>query len=98
MSKNDAINYPVQGAAFHCLLWSFIEISRILEERNMNSKLICQIHDAVILDVVPNELEDVKKLVQQVMCVDLKKHWDWIIVPLRVEFDIGEVNKSWAYL
>lgn len=98
MGKNDAINYPVQGAAFHCLLWSFIRITDILEQSGMKSRIIGQIHDAIIFDIFPPELEKVKKIATKVMTVDLPKAWKWIIVPLRVEFDVGEVDKSWAFL
>ena len=96
MSKNDVSNYPVQGAAFHCLLWSFIEIDRISREENWNTKLIGQIHDAIILDVDPAELEHVKKTVRRVTCEDLPKAWSWIIVPLDIEMEICPVDGSWV--
>jgi DNA polymerase I-like protein with 3'-5' exonuclease and polymerase domains len=98
MDKKNVGNYPIQGAASHCLLWSFIRVTQLLEEKNMQTKLICQIHDALILDIYPPELEEVQKMVNYVMCVEVKEVWDWIIVPLAVEFDVGEIDKSWAYL
>ena len=98
MSENDAINYPIQGAAFHCLLWSYIRIDSILEQKKLKSKLIGQIHDAIVLDVHPDEVVQVMTICKQVMTVDLPNTWKWINVPMEVEFDLGEVDVSWASL
>ena len=96
MGKNDCINYPVQGAAFHCLLWAFTEIDRISQEENWRTRLVGQIHDSMILDVHPDELEYVVKVVHRVTCEDLPAHWPWIIVPLEVEIELCPVDGSWA--
>jgi DNA polymerase I-like protein with 3'-5' exonuclease and polymerase domains len=96
MGKNDCINYPVQGAAFHCLLWSFIEMDKRLTENKMDTKLIGQIHDSMILDVNPSELEEVQRMVRKITCEDLANTWKWIIVPLDVEIETYEVNGNWT--
>jgi hypothetical protein len=94
MKKNEVINYAVQGAAFHCLLWSFIQLDKILTG-NYKSRLIGQIHDAVILDIHPDELEEVAHIIKRVTCKDLLKAWPWISVPLDVEADLCPVDGSW---
>ncbi len=96
MRKNEAINYPVQGSAFHCLLWSFIHLDKILKQKRYKSRLIGQIHDAIVIDVDPSELNDVCFLLKKTMTIDLPKAWEWIIVPLDIEIDISEVGGSWA--
>ena len=96
MGKNDAINYPVQGAAFHCLLWSFIRLDQLIMEQGLNTRLIGQIHDAVVLDVDPKELTIVKHMVKDVTTRELPENWKWINVPLEVDADIAGVDKSWA--
>lgn len=96
MTRNEAINIPIQGSAFHCLLWSFIEIDRIARKENWDSHLVGQIHDAILLDVLPDELERVIEVAKQVACHDLLEAWDWIIVPLEIEADICDVNKPWS--
>lgn len=97
MKKNEVINYPVQGAAFHCLLWSFIQLDKILVG-NYKSRLIGQIHDAVILDVHPDELEEIGYIIKKVTCRDLPEAWKWICVPLSVDADAGTVDGSWNTL
>jgi uracil-DNA glycosylase family 4 len=96
MSKNDAINYPVQGAAFHCLLWTFTRLTRVMKEKGMRSRLIGQIHDALVLDVHPDELLEVYALVQDVGVRQLKEAFKWINVPLELEAELCPVDGSWA--
>lgn len=96
MSKNDVTNYPVQGAAFHCLLWSFIQLTNALYETGMKTKVIGQIHDSIILDVDPAELEKVLKIARKITTTDLRNHWKWISVPLDVDAEICPVDASWA--
>lgn len=97
MTRNECLNIPIQGAAFHCLLWSFIEVDRIAyEEEQWDSKPIGQIHDEMILDVHPEELLHVAKIVHRVTCKDLRNHWNWIIIPLQIEADLCAIDSSWA--
>lgn len=96
--KNEVINYPVQGAAFHCLLWCFIRLDEIFQQRGFKTRMLGQIHDAIVLDVSPPELAEISKIIYQVTSVELAKTWDWIIVPLHVEAELGEPDASWATL
>ena len=67
-----------------------------MQEEKWDSRIIGQIHDAIILDVHPDELEHVKKVIHRVTCEDLPKAWKWIIVPLEIEIECCPVDKSWA--
>lgn len=95
LKRNEVINRPIQGSAFHCLLWSFIRLTEISEEENWDSKLIGQIHDSILIDLNPDERDMVVKTVKRVMCEDIRKEWDWLIIPLDVEFAISPVDSSW---
>lgn len=95
MGKNDAINYPVQGSAFHCLLWSLIRIQAILSKRKMKTLIVGQIHDSIVADVPATELYSYLKLAKHVMTVQLLKKWPWIIVPLTIEAEVTPKNGSW---
>ena len=96
MDKKDTSNYPIQGSAFHCLLWSFIQVDRWLMENKMDTKLIGQIHDSMILDVNPSELAEVAAKIKEITCKELPKHWSWIIVPLDVDLECSPVDSPWA--
>jgi len=96
LSRNDATNYPIQGAAFHCLLWSFIELDKLIQRKGWKSRIIGQIHDAIIFDAHPDELDELVKETVRITCDELPKTWDWINVPLSVDFEICDVDASWA--
>lgn len=95
MGRNDVINYPVQGSAFHCLLWSLIQLNRWLRKNKMRSKIVGQIHDSIVADVHEDELEDYLAQAKQIMTQDLLKKWKWIIVPLDVEAEVTPVDGTW---
>ena len=95
MRRNDLINYPIQGSAFHVLLWSLIQIHKYMIENKFESFIVGQVHDSIIFDVEPDEILDLKKIIRQISCIDIRKHWDWIIVPLNIEAEITEINCGW---
>lgn len=96
MRKNAVINYPVQSAAFHCLLWSFTKMTDWLEENNMQTCIIGQIHDAIVFDVYPPELEVVSKRLVEITTKELPEAFPWIIVPLQIDAELCPVDASWA--
>lgn len=96
MKKNFVINYPVQSAAFHCLLWSLIEGTKALKREKMDSVIVGQIHDAIVFDVNPKELNKLIKIMNCIMCNDVRQYWPWIIVPLEIGAEICPVDGSWA--
>lgn len=96
MRKNEVINYPIQGAAFHCLLWSYIRLNRIIKKKKYKSKIIGQIHDAMVIDVVPDELMDLSRDIKYITTRELIETWDWINVPLDIEAEICQPGGSWA--
>jgi DNA polymerase I-like protein with 3'-5' exonuclease and polymerase domains len=94
-NRNSVTNYPIQGSAFHCLLWSLIQINRRLRKYKFKSKLVGQIHDSMISDDQVNELRDVMEIVEQVTTVELRQHYTWLEVPLEVEYEICPIDKPW---
>jgi DNA polymerase-1 len=95
MSRKQVINSPIQGTAFHCLLWSFIRLDMLQQAQDWDSRLIGQIHDDIVTDIHPKELQHVAKVIEQVTCEDLLEEWKWIIVPLKVEMDLCEIDQPW---
>lgn len=95
MRKNEAINYPVQGSAFHCLLQGLIWLQQEITRRCMKTKLIGQVHDSVVADVPDNELTDYLNLCQELFVLRLKERWKWLTIPLVIEAEVSPVNGSW---
>lgn len=93
--RNATVNYPVQGSAFHCLLWALIRVNRMLRSRGMKSMVVGQIHDSLLGDVLIEELGEYLKIVEHVTTVLLRKAFPWLIVPLEIEYEISPPGMSW---
>lgn len=94
-SRNQCTNFPVQGSAFHCLLWTLIQVNKALRRYKMRSKVVGQIHDSLIGDVREDELANYLSIVEEVVTVRLRKHYEWLVVPLEVEYEICPSGASW---
>lgn len=95
MKRTEVINYPIQGAAFHCNLWCFIETVKALKKYKMKSKVIGQIHDSIISDVLSKELKDYYDITQEIACEKLAKAWTWINVTMGIEVEVAPPGASW---
>ena len=96
MTRNEVINYPIQGDAFHCLLWSLIELRKELKKQKMKTLIVGQIHDSIVSDVPKEETDDYINMTQEIMVERLMKEWDWIIVPLNIDTEASPVDGNWA--
>lgn len=94
--KNEVINLPVQGAAFHCLLWSLIEIQEYLNKHKMQTLIINEVHDSLMLDGPDEEIQDLLPVVKKIMTKNIRKAWKWLIVPLEIECELCPIDGSWA--
>lgn len=95
MKRTEVINYPVQGIAFHILLWSMIRLQEECSRLGMEALIIGQVHDSIIADVPDNEVEDFLNLARHIMSVEVRKHWDWISIPLKIDPGVAPVGASW---
>lgn len=93
--RNQVINFPVQGSAFHCLLWCLIQIQKALRKYKMKTKIVGQIHDSIVADIHCKELNDFLQLAFEIMTVKLPQAWKWIIVPMKVEAELAPPGASW---
>lgn len=92
MSKNDVNNYPIQGSAFHCLLWCLIQLQKEIKRRGMKSLIVLQIHDSILIDAVESEVAEIVAMAREIMTKAILKHWKWLIVPLEVEVELSTTN------
>lgn len=95
LGKNQSLNYPIQGPAFHCLLWSLVQLDRWLRAGRMDSRPVAQIHDAVLFDVHPEETQALVARSRIIMRDRIREEWDWVALPLDIETEITPVNGSW---
>lgn len=94
--RNKVINRPIQGSAFHILLQALIWFQKAVEKRKMETMIIGQIHDAMVMDGPPQEIPEVNAILNRIMDKKIRNHWPWIIVPVALEAEISEINGNWA--
>lgn len=85
--KRAAMNAPIQGTAADLIKLAMLRIDKKMTELNLKSKMILQVHDELIFDVVPEEekimLDLVVSEMENAMALD---------VPLKVQSQFG---KTW---
>lgn len=96
MNDRQCSNYPIQGTAFHCLLWSFIQVHKFIKAKRLNSRLIGQVHDSMILDVDPVERDYLLRYIKWVSTIKIRKEFSWINVPLKVEAEGAGIDEPWS--
>ena len=67
VAERNAINAPIQGSAADIMKLAMIEIYRRFKAEGIESKMILQVHDEVVVDTLRSELDRVKQIVQQSM-------------------------------
>jgi len=84
-AERAAINAPMQGTAADLIKLAMIAVQAWLENERLQSRLIMQVHDELILEVPQNELAQVKQKLRELMCgvAELK-------VPLEVGLGEGQ--------
>ncbi len=93
--KNAVNNAGIQGSAFHALLWSFNRIHEELPAIGKRNRILGQVHDSIILNVHPDDLQDVLGLIREISTERVRKHWGWINVPLEVDAEASPVDGTW---
>ena len=79
-----ALNTPIQGTAVDILKKAMVELYSEFNKRKLASKILLQVHDELIINVKNNELDEVKKLVRDIMENTFK-----LDVPLKVDIETG---------
>ncbi len=79
-----ALNTPIQGTAADILKKAMVEIYDEFNKRGLKSKMIIQVHDELVFNVLDSELEEVKDVVRNIMENTFK-----LSVPLKVEMEVG---------
>jgi DNA polymerase I len=86
--ERQAMNAGIQGLAADIFKVALVRIETALEDVGMDSRLILQVHDEVLLDVPPTEHDGAAKLVVEAMSGAVE-----LSVPLEVNLSFG---KTWA--
>ena len=87
------LNYPVQGFSADLVQLSCIRAFRLFKAQNLRSKLILTVHDSIVVDTHPDEIEQVKIILTEAMTKvgeESEKLFNYkIVVPLDIEISGG---------
>ncbi|MBR5018665.1 MAG: DNA polymerase I [Bacteroidales bacterium] len=67
LAERNAINAPIQGGAADIIKLAMIAVSRRLSAEGLRSRMVLQVHDELVFDVVPDERDRIVDLVKQEM-------------------------------
>ena len=87
MAERMALNAPIQGSAADIVKSAMLKVDKVLKENDLKSRILLQVHDELVIEVWPKELETVKTLVK----TEMGKAAD-LLVPLDVSIGVGS---SW---
>lgn len=98
LTRNQLYNYPIQGTAFHVLLWAMIQIHGQSVAEEWLSYVMWQVYDAMPLAIHPSEQQYVLSTVDDIMVDKAQEYFPWINTPLKVEMEITGVDGTYADL
>ena len=84
-AERTAVNTPLQGTAADLIKLAMLRIDQALRDRKLKSQMTLQVHDELLFDVVPDEADELQKLVKQEM-----EHVAEFTVPIIAEVGIGQ--------
>jgi len=86
-AERAAINMPIQGTAADMIKVAMIRIDGDLRKKKLRSRMLLQVHDELVFEIPPAELEAMKTLVTERM-----RHAMPLNVPVNVDLGVG---KNW---
>lgn len=87
VAERAALNAPIQGTAADIIKVAMINVARSLREARLKSRMLLQVHDELVLEVVESERDHVEQLVRHEMSSAIE-----LSVPLEVSVGTG---RSW---
>ena len=92
MAQRAALNAPIQGSAADVIKLAMLAVDAALASSKLRSRVLLQVHDELVLEIVDEERDEVARLVADAMggAADLK-------VPLAVSIGVGDNWHSAAH-
>ena len=88
MAERMALNAPIQGSAADIIKVAMLAVHRRIREQGLRSRMLLQVHDELLFEAAPGELDRLRELVHTEMCEAFE-----LTVPLEVSMGTG---RSWA--
>lgn len=96
-NQTQIVNYPVQSFGNDLVQLSCIRTQRRLKELGLKSLLILSVHDSIVIDTAPDEVEAVNEVLTWAMTGVLEEatqRWSYeFVLPLGIDIEVG---KTWS--
>ena len=91
-----AINAPIQGSASEIMRLAMIRLEKkLLDKKNIKSKMLIQIHDELIFEVPKSDEKTMIKIIKEEMMSVAKSDYHSFSTPLTVDVNVGN---NWGML
>jgi DNA polymerase-1 len=91
-----AINAPIQGSASEIMRLAMIRLQKkLIEQKNLNSKMLLQIHDELIFEVPKKDEKMMIKIIKEEMTSVAHSDYHSFSTPLTVDVNVGD---NWGLL
>ena len=87
-----ALNSPIQGSAADIIKLAMLAVERRMREAQLTSRMLLQVHDELVIEVAPGELDQVREIVEDGMDSAYE-----LSVPLEVGIGIGRTWREAAH-
>ena len=84
MGERMAMNTPIQGTSADIMKMAMINVYNRFKKENIESKILLQVHDEIIVDAKNSELDKIKAIIKE----EMEQVYN-LSVPLKVEIDTG---------
>ncbi len=91
-----AINAPIQGSASEIMRLAMIRLEKkLINQKNIKSKMLLQIHDELIFEVLKNDKDTMVNIIKEEMMSVTKSDYHSFSTPLTVDVNVGD---NWGML
>lgn len=89
MDRKQCTNYPIQGTSFHLLLYTAYKVIAEIKKRGLQTLVVAQIHDSLILDIPIEEIEIIKEMLSRIVGT-LHEVFTWMDFPMGLDLELSK--------
>ena len=88
--QNQAVNFPISSTANDLTIHSLVEIGQWLEEQKLDAYLINTVHDSIVIEARPKDIQRISEKCQEIMASIPQKYLTGLDIPFRADVEVGD--------
>ncbi len=89
MDSKQCTNYPIQGTSFHLLVYTAVQFWKECNKRGLETLIVGQVHDSLILDIPVEEIDEVKEILSEIVGT-LHEKFKWMDFPMGLDLELSK--------